>query len=107
MSFKLEQMFLLVILLLFCAFYPLNFKQEQIEFLKKTQTAYEADYLAWEIKTYKKIDSSVLPSQSIQFYCYDEDMELEIILTSADNLDFSPYFCVIFTHGTKEGICLV
>ena len=96
---------LLSVILIVCIITPLNFKKEKINTQIHIQTIYEADELAWQIQTFKKIDASVLPSPTIQFQCYNDTMELISTLSNAEVYDFSEYFCVIFEYnGEKRGV---
>lgn len=104
---NIDILLLLSAAVLVCIILPLRCAQRRTAFLKEKQAAYEADYLAWEIQTFQAIDCSVLPSAALEFYCYNEDMEQTAILYASDTLDFTPYFCVIFTHqGEKRGVFL-
>lgn len=100
-------------LLLFCAvallvfLFPLRMIQSRTELQQKIQETYEANYLAWEIQNLKVLDPSVLPTGNLLFFCYDKNMELQKILTIADDLDFRPYSSVIFEYeGKKRGVSL-
>lgn len=107
MNKNIDVVLLLSAAVLVCIILPLRCTQRRTEFLKEKQAAYEADYLAWEIQTFHRIDSTVLPSAALEFYCYNENMEQTAVLDSSNALDFTPYFCVIFTHqGEKRGVLL-
>ena len=102
-----DAVFLLIAFSILCVLLPLKWVNEETKLIQQTQAEYEADYLAWEIKNYQRLDSSVLPDKTIQFYCYNDNMELVTILTSQSFYDFSPYHCVIFSYkDIKEGVCL-
>lgn len=107
MTKVLESLFLLFVSAILCVVLPMALRRGETNLVRQTQAAYEADYLAWEIRTYRVLDASVLPSGGIMFYCYDRNMEQAAILTAGDILDFNPYYCVIFIYeGKKEGVCL-
>lgn len=104
---NIDALLLLLAAVFLCAVLPLRCVNRHVVFLEQRQHAYEADYLAWEIRTFQRIDSSVLPPAAIRFYCYDRNLEQAAVLSSADDLDFSTYFCVIFTYnGEKRGFVL-
>lgn len=105
MNKYIDALFTTVSVILLLLLIPIQFYRDYHDFIRQKQCAYEADYLAWEIQAFKKIDSAVLPSVAIEFYCYDKNFEMVNTLTSADDLDFASYFCVIFQYNDeKRGI---
>jgi len=110
MSTKIESFFLIVVILLLCIITPLQMKQSRTEFIMQNALEYEADHFAWELQTYKQIDVPLLPDKTMEFYCYNDRMELVDIISASTTigpLDFNPYFCVIFEYkGIKKGVCL-
>lgn len=102
MNKYIDALFVTVSVIVLLLLIPIQFYGEHYGLVRQKQYAYEADYLAWEIQTFKKIDSSILPSAAIEFYCYNKDLELVETLTPDDNLDFTPYFCVIFQYNNEK-----
>lgn len=98
-------LFFAIALLVFI--FPIQVIQSRTELQRHIQENYEANYLAWEVQNLKILDPSVLPTGNLSFYCYNENMELQKILTIADELDFSPYRNVIFEYkGKRRGVSL-
>ena len=105
MGKALDVLLLLLAIISLCVIMPLNFEKQKVALQQQTQYAYEADQLAWEIQTFHKIDSSVLPSPTMSFRCYDDSMEIVDILSEKESYDFSIYFCVVFEyHGERRGV---
>ena len=103
----LDALLLLFAIAILVFIFPTKIIHSRTELQRQIQETYEADYLAWEIQNLKVLDPSVLPTGNLSFYCYDENMELQKIITIADDLDFTPYRNVIFEYkGKKRGVSL-